>query len=899
MIILKCKYPSVTFTSIELENFASLKSGMNVNRLFIDFTKLNHTITLLVGENGTGKTSVLRCLHPFAYNSASGDDRDNAELIIEGMDGRKRLLIGYLDDEYDVEHIYTRKKDTLTVKSYLKKNGEELNPSGNVTSFKNLMETIFDLKESYLSLLSIGNTVLSFVKFTASERKKFAIKLFSILDIYSMFYKNATAMVREIKPVLSNVTAKLERYRSYNLEDMEKERGILERSVVSLNDTLKDVLIEIGELTNGVKQNQSTIDQYDAKQHRVMELLDTINTLQAKGISRSVNDVDAELTKANLDLTKITTSEAMTKDNIERELQYRDERQKRLSELTTKVGKMESDVDINELVQLKIRLENEYQNLSLPNLTRPTKSSSELIRSKIYIDELRGQCIDLITDVINQNVIEPTITRYLKNHEHLIGQLMEQCDNQAEDLEAFKASQAARHLIPKRIITSIKGVTCDTKDTCPYARFYQKVYEILSRTADDADATIQELEERHQLAQDQLTAAKIIEKLYGFIKRYPDEFHLPIEIFDPEQFLFQYMDDRDICNRDLLNEQIGIAERFERGENLQNQISTVIDKINAVESSRELYDSMHEEITSIQSALSIIEERLEFFRKDQTFYENRVTELSLQITKLSQEKKLSEELEDSKLEMSVVKEEIAAIEDSMKSIRLIQTKLDQLTAREEKLRSEIKEKQDRINQINQTLDLIHSLEEEQADLFVKLNQRIAIQQAVSPVSGIPLEFINDFIKHDLIQMVNDILDTVYHGRLRLDGENTIIDDSDFIIPYIINGTWVRDISRASDGQKAILTLAFSISLIKMTGSRYNIMLLDEMDTTLDVGSKAIFIELLENYAKEINAWMIFLISHNSMFDGHPVNILLTSDEVVSNTQDATIVRLYEGGTMDE
>ena len=249
--------------------------------------------------------------------------------------------------------------------------------------------------------------------------------------------------------------------------------------------------------------------------------------------------------------------------------------------------------------------------------------------------------------------------------------------------------------------------------------------------------------------------------------------------------------------------------------------------------------------------------------------------------------------------MSVVKEEIAAIEDSMKSIRLIQTKLDQLTAREEKLRSEIKEKQDRINQINQTLDLIHSLEEEQADLFVKLNQRIAIQQAVSPVSGIPLEFINDFIKHDLIQMVNDILDTVYHGRLRLDGENTIIDDSDFIIPYIINGTWVRDISRASDGQKAILTLAFSISLIKMTGSRYNIMLLDEMDTTLDVGSKAIFIELLENYAKEINAWMIFLISHNSMFDGHPVNILLTSDEVVSNTQDATIVRLYEGGTMDE
>ena len=136
-------YPSVQFISIELENFASLKSGMNINRLYIDFTKLTHTITLLVGENGSGKTSVLRCFHPFAYNSGSGDDRDNAELIIEGKDGRKCLVLGYLDDIYEAEHIYARKKDTLSVKSYLRKNGVELNPSGNVTSFKNLIENIY------------------------------------------------------------------------------------------------------------------------------------------------------------------------------------------------------------------------------------------------------------------------------------------------------------------------------------------------------------------------------------------------------------------------------------------------------------------------------------------------------------------------------------------------------------------------------------------------------------------------------------------------------------------------------------------------------------------------------------------------------------------------------------
>ena len=889
-------YPSVQFISIELENFASLKSGMNINRLYIDFTKLTHTITLLVGENGSGKTSVLRCFHPFAYNSGSGDDRDNAELIIEGKDGRKCLVLGYLDDIYEAEHIYARKKDTLSVKSYLRKNGVELNPSGNVTSFKNLIENIFDLKESYLALLSIGNTVSSFVKFTAAERKKFAIKLFSILNIYSVFYKNATAMVREVKPLLSNVSAKLERYRNCNLDDLEKEKKVLERIIVKLDSELKQILIEVGEVRNGISQNQSTIDDYDKKQKRVLELLSYINQLQSKRTIRDVDTVTKELESTSLELAKVSMSITMAKDSIERELTYRDERQKHLNEISERVSKMANDIDINELVELKLKLESEYQGLGLSDLKRPVKSSAELIRSKIYIDELRGNCIDLITDVIHQQVIEPTISKYLEKHEALIRDLENQLSDDAEALELHRTAQAARNLIPKRFIASIHSNSCETKEKCSYYKFYEKIYGVLSKTSDEAENELTNLEEKHQILEDRTKAAKIIGKLYSFISRYKEEFSLPIEVFDPEQFLFQYMDDRDICNRNLLNEMIAIAERFERGEQLQNQISNTIDKIEALSSTRELYDSMNEDITSTQATLKVIEGRLEFSRKDQAFYETRLDELTRQVSSLQDEKKLAEELADSRLEMDVLKEEISAIESSMGEIRVMQAKLSKLSDKETSIRQEMDEKRNRVNSIQQTIDTIQSLEMEQEDLFTKLNQRLAIQQAVSPINGIPLEFINDFIKHDLIHMVNDILDTIYHGKLRLDGANTIINDTDFIIPYEVNGTWVKDISRASDGQKAILTLAFSISLIKMTGGRYNIMLLDEMDTTLDVSSKAKFIELLENYAKEIKAWMIFLISHNSMFDGHPVNILLTSNEVISNTQDVTIVRLYEGGT---
>ena len=159
---------------IDLVNFAKIKSGMGLKRLFIDFTELPtlpmiatpkvtpNTITLFMGANGTGKTSVMRCLHPFAYNNASGDAGDSNELITPGEDGKKEIVYTRSPNVFKITHLYLRKKDgSLIVKSYFKMDGEELNANGNVSSFKSLVEEYFGLKESYLGLLSIGNTVSS------------------------------------------------------------------------------------------------------------------------------------------------------------------------------------------------------------------------------------------------------------------------------------------------------------------------------------------------------------------------------------------------------------------------------------------------------------------------------------------------------------------------------------------------------------------------------------------------------------------------------------------------------------------------------------------------------------------------------------------------------------------
>ena len=121
----------------------------------------------------------------------------------------------------------------------------------------------------------------------------------------------------------------------------------------------------------------------------------------------------------------------------------------------------------------------------------------------------------------------------------------------------------------------------------------------------------------------------------------------------------------------------------------------------------------------------------------------------------------------------------------------------------------------------------------------------------------------------------------------------IIDDKEFKIPYKRRNTIVEDISNASDGERAILTITFSLVLIQLSLDKYNIMLLDEIDTSLDYNTRGKFLDLIERYMTIIGAKQLFLISHNNMFDTYPINVIMTSEQNISNMKMANVIKLYE------
>ena len=87
---------------------------------------------------------------------------------------------------------------------------------------------------------------------------------------------------------------------------------------------------------------------------------------------------------------------------------------------------------------------------------------------------------------------------------------------------------------------------------------------------------------------------------------------------------------------------------------------------------------------------------------------------------------------------------------------------------------------------------------------------------------------------------------------------------DFIIRVQKDNFISDDISKMSDGEKAIMALATTLALNSVMIPNYNIFILDEMDATLSKENKRKFLDIIVNFAS-VKDLQVFAISHNEYF----------------------------------
>lgn len=885
-------YNSAKILYVQLTNFARITTGMGQTTVTVDFSNYPYKTFLLVGDNGSGKTSFMRCLHPFAYNGGSGDDSSNATLITKGKTGEKRIRIGYHDHVYDIFHLYEWKKDTLSVKSYIQEDGMELNDSGAVTSFKLMVKEKLGLDESFLGLLSLGNSIAGFVEQSSTERKKYAVKIFQELNVFNTYYKNATNAARALKANLSNITTRLEQYRYQQRDDMISESKQLQTKISSLEDTERELLTSIGTLTNQMDANRELLQDYDGLKKRMEELFSDIQLLQTKITTSKDEQVlrnDLHDLEDRLNETKIRIG--VIESTMENDLNEKDRLLQSISMLQDNLTRMEQRTDLTELTKLKVRLESELCSLNLNGVDRPPYTTEDLIKSHIYLEELYGMCIDLVTDVNNHDLIPSVLERYLSNPK--VAELLTKTHQDwLTKLENTQSAQFSRTVL-KKVAMRIIDTTCDTKDKCHYAIFYQDVQDVLHSTVEEVNDNIQYIQDQTKEASDKVTIATIIKKLYRCIETHQKEFDLPIEIFDPKTFILEYMKTQCIYDEIGLTDIIDLSERFDKRDKLEDQLRQTVDQINGLEESRSMCESFQTQLQQSKDRVSDITDRLERNRGNLEYNKKQKSSLEQLVSDTNKEIENVMKLTNLRLEVSLVKQNMSAINGRIVKAQEVSKLLEETSEREKSIRIEIDRARDRYQKLTNILHAIDDLMVEQQDLQERYTQVLWIQQAVNPTKGIPLEIISYHITRRMVNLINPLLDSVYHGKMRiLGGDNITLNETDFIIPFMWNDTLIPDISFGSDGQKAIMMLAFSIALLKITTmGDYNIPLLDEMDTTLDDSSRNAFFNLIENYQSE----QVFIISHSSLFEGRLVNLIMTSPRNVSNVDESQIIHLYEGG----
>ena len=874
------------FIYASFKNYIGFYNGLGLNEVTIDFSKCRHKMILITGKNGSGKSTLMKALNILPDNSSD---------YIPGLPAEKELHI------QDGENLYILKitspisnqgKRGVT-KAYINKNGLELNPNGNISSYKENIFAEFELDSNYITLSRLSGEDKGLADKTPGERKKYVSSIVDSLDTYNAINKNLTKKSNIFKSHINTISSKIK-----NIGDEANIRNTLS-SLENRYKNLKDIKSKLETKLIEEESFIKIVDPDGSIQERYNYIYDEVNKCNSE-LSNIDSSIKKILSVLNIDEEKVVSEYDNTMKNIIKLESSIENSNNKLSDIILKreedlhvfdikkqkIDSIKSDQDIDKLrniVQvLRNNIKTQEKIFKDANITNLDTSKEEYLYIFSSLRKIKDQ-INIFRNSKNITLIQDTIDNISNTN---IDNDIAELDNNRKDLEyellSIKDNISKLNNDIKTIsVLSRRPDKCKI-DSCPLIsnaleisrQNPAKELDRISSRKIDIENKLEDTNKRLDYLFTLKDSIKELEQILVLIDS--NELLYKVDnisyVFTNKEELFKR-----ICNMNPFNEiednekYVDIANNIEVYKTNKSKLIQLEADLSILENKNSMIEELVDELESIQSKINNLDEEVTLLNKDIKFNTEILNKQKAYIDKLSKIK----EMIDTKKEVLSIKEtrmsEYREIKSNLDKIKIYIDEINNISSELDKLDVELEPMEEQKKMLEHSLITLEEYKQEY-DLYAeKYNITNKLKKYSSPTEdGIQTLFMNIYMSKTL-NMCNEILSLLFNGSYTL--LPYVINSDEFRIPFIGEGLEVDDIHSGSASQIAMIGMIINLVLLSQASTRFNIAFLDELDGPLDNYNRYQFVEVIYKLIDMLQIDQLVMISHSIELEMSNVDVI--------------------------
>lgn len=850
---------------------------MGLNEITIDFTKCRSGIIRIIGDNGSGKSTLVNALTPLPD--------DNSAFIPFVKASKQVVLFDEISGEsYVINFIHNvnDRGERTTTQGYITKiypdgTSKELNPTGKISTCKELIYSELELDSNFITLTKMSTTNKGLAGMTPSERKKYVNAIVSETQAFTDIYKKFLKKSNFYKDTIKRISSKID-----SIGNLESLTVSMEQTTALVTKT-ESVIQKLTDEIATQKAILSTIPDevgfttLNARKNELENKLKAYSDMKNETEENIRNKIECAKNQSSL-YTKKQSANNMISENL---FAIHQKDSIALQEKTAKLAYMDvEDIDkvMRDYQQCASNISKYKTQLEKLGIDTQSKiSKDDYINAIDALSRIRDIIKDSCNDISTEDI--PDILLYRNNSLTLkeeIATLKNKLENELMSKEINERNTQIYNEL-KSVETKMK--TCSMSNDCPALSYLTNRLEN-TNTTDYSDTSIESIKrtiERNERILTSIDSINIIVTLVKSCKSILSAIGLGELIASEESFIL------DICNHKAyvyIDKVMNIAvdsnllDLYRYDLEKMDSLKAVIDDYNTKE---EFLNEVKSDIEFLSKSIDETVERITQLNKESENYTQMIKEKDNEISSLQIRLDRFKEYHELCISLTLVEEDIERNLESIKKIQECQLIIKEDESKLSTAKSYLEQQKTQQNEIAFNIKLLNQYLKEMEEVKLNYDKIERIKKYTNPSQGGIQNLFVAMHMNKIIVEANQILGTLFNGSLML--QTFIINESEFRIPVSVEGGIPHDdINSLSAGQTALISMIITAALSKQASTKLNVFCSDELDGPLDPKNRRFFLDTLKTVRTLTGSTQSIMISHNVEVSNDECDIILLKND---------------------